>query len=102
MPNKTKTASGGKEGALWELQRVLSTEFSKYVLAHPELDVQIPDGAQIVFHMEDNPEFNRWARKVAHSQMAKNQPMIVIKVAGLSPVPPSRLINPQVDLSPAT
>lgn len=80
----------------WELQRTFTAEFSKYVLAHPEIENQVPDGARIVFNLADNPEFNVWAIKVARSQQEKNQPMIIVKVKGLTPVSPSRLINPKL------
>ena len=58
-----------KSDLFWELQRTLSAEFSKYVLSHPEIDEKIPDGAQIVFNLKDNPEFNEWALRIAvHSK----------------------------------
>ena len=41
-----------KDDHFWELQRTLSAEFSKYVLSHLETDDQIPDNAQIVFHIK--------------------------------------------------
>jgi len=85
-----------KDESFWELQRVLSAEFSKYVLAHPEIDDQIPDGAQVVFNLQDNVEFNDWALQVAHSQCEPKQPMIVVKIKGLIPVPTSRLIEPEL------
>ena len=57
-----------KNDLFWELQRTLSAEFSKYVISHPEIDEKTPDGAQIVFNLKDNPEFNEWALGTARSQ----------------------------------
>lgn len=85
-----------KDESFWELQRTLSAEFSKYVLAHPEIDEQIPDGAQVTFNLKDNPEFNDWALQAARSQCEPNQPMVIVKVEGLAPVPSSRLIGPEL------
>jgi hypothetical protein len=82
-----------KNDSFWELQRTLTGEFSKYVLAHPEIEDEIPDGAQIVFNLSDNPGFNTWSLKVAKSQRQAKQPMVIVKVKDLAPVPPSRLIN---------
>lgn len=82
--------------SFWELQRTLTAEFSKYVLSHPEIEDQIPDGAHVVFNLADNLEFNAWTIKVAKSQREKNQPMIIVKVKSLAPVSPSRLINPKL------
>ncbi len=84
------------ENKFWELQRTIGFEFSKYVLAHPEIDEQIPDGAQVVFQVADNPEFNEWALKMAQAQRETGQAMVVVKIKGLIPVPLSRLINPEL------
>jgi len=85
-----------KDETFWELQRTLTAEFSKYVLIHPEIEAQIPDGAQVVFNLAGNPEFNAWALKIAKSQLEANQPMIMVKIKELAPVSPSRLINPEL------
>lgn len=85
-----------KDESFWELQRVLSAEFSKHVLGHPEIDEQIPDGAQVIFNLENNPEFNDWALRVARAQCEPNQSMVIVKIKGLAPVPASRLINPEL------
>ncbi|PIV53675.1 MAG: hypothetical protein COY53_06225 [Elusimicrobia bacterium CG_4_10_14_0_8_um_filter_37_32] len=69
------------------------------MLTHPEFDERIPDGAQVVFNLEDNPEFNKWAVKIAHSQQEKEQRIVIVKVKGLTPLPASRLINPKLVLA---
>lgn len=70
------------EEYFWELQRTLSAEFSKYVLAHPELDDQIPNNAQIVFHIKGNTDFNNWSDQIR-----------------LAPPLASRLINPHLKVA---
>ena len=84
------------ENEFWQLQRTIGFEFSRYVLAHPEIDEQIPDGAEVVFNLEDNPEFNDWALRVARAQCEPDQPMLLVKIKELAPVPASRLINPKL------
>jgi len=81
----------------WELQRTLSAEFSKYLLSHPEMDAQIPDNAQIVFHLKDQLDFNAWSERINADQREPNQAMIVIGVDTLSPPVESRLVNPHVE-----
>lgn len=81
----------------WELQRTLSAEFSKYVLAHPEIDEQIPNNAQIVFHIKGNAEFNKWSERVSRTQKEPNQPVIIIEIDDLAPPLESRLINPHLE-----
>ena len=84
----------------WEIQRTLGWEFSRYILARHEIAEKIPDGAEIVFQIKGNAEFNRWSKSMAHDQHEPRRPVILIKVDGLAPPPPvsSRLINPRVAL----
>ena len=82
---------------LWELQRTLSAEFTKYMLSHPEMDAQIPDNAQIVFHLKGHAEFNTWSEKAGLSQREAGQPVIVIEVDDIAPPLDSRLVNPHVE-----
>lgn len=86
------------EEIFWKLQRTLSTEFSKYVLIHPETDEQIPNNAQIIFHIKGQNDFNQWSDKVNRDQREPNQPAIIVEVEGIAPSPPleSRLINPHL------
>ncbi len=84
------------EKYFWELQRTLSAEFSKYVLAHPEIDEQIPNNAQIVFRMKDNPEFNQWSENIGNSQREPNQAVIIVEIDDLAPPLESRLVNPHL------
>jgi hypothetical protein len=81
----------------WELQRTLSAEFSKYILAHPEMDDQIPDNAQIIFHLKGNAEFNAWCERVNREQHEPNQPVVIIEIDELAPPLQSRLINPHLE-----
>lgn len=41
-----------------EKSLTLSFEFSRYILAHPEVEEQIPEGALVVLLLEDDPHFN--------------------------------------------
>ena len=87
-----------KNESFWETQRLLSSEFSKFVLSHPEVEEQIPEGALLVFNLEDNIEFNEWAMDTAHSQKEVNQQLVVVKVKDIAPLPVSRLVNPKLEL----
>ena len=83
----------------WEIQRTLSSEFSKYLLTHPEMDAQIPDGAQIIFHLKDQTDFNAWSERISVDQREANQPVVIIGVDDLAPPVESRLVNPHVEIS---
>ncbi len=81
----------------WELQRTLSAEFSKYILSHPELDDQIPNGAQIVFHIKGNLEFNGWSDQISVTQREPDQLIVVLEIDDLASPLESRLINPHLE-----
>ena len=83
----------------WELQRTLSAEFSKFILAHPDLDGQIPNNSQIVFHIKDNLDFNKWSERVNRAQRESNQPVVIVGIDDLAPPLESRLINPHLEVA---
>ena len=84
------------EKYFWDLQRMLSAEFTKYVLAHSEMDAEIPDNAQIIFQIKGKTDFNRWCEDVGLAQKEPNQPVIKIEIDDLAPPLESRLINPHL------
>lgn len=87
-----------KENEFWKMQRELSFEFSRYILAHPEIEQKIPLDAQIVFQLENSPEFNSWAKETAEKQQEKGQPIVIVHIDNLVPPLESRLVNPKVEL----
>ncbi|MCD5391062.1 hypothetical protein LR007_04275, partial [candidate division NPL-UPA2 bacterium] len=64
-------------------------------LSIPSLRKKIPEGAEVVILMEDDPEFNQRARNLAEKSRQEGQQVIIVKVKGLAPVSASRLINPE-------
>ena len=82
--------------ALFQKNLELATEFSKHLLAHPELESQIPEGAQIFFLVDSDPELTRLNKELAKQQ--KDTPVIFVHVKGLRPEA-SRLIDPQLEKS---
>jgi len=87
------------EREFWRLQRTLAFEFSKYVLAHPEIDADIPEGAQVVFLLHGDEHFNTLSRRHAAPQHEKGQPIVFVRVKGLRPPLESRLISPELELA---
>ena len=78
---------------LAEKNTELAFEFSRLVLARPELARKIPDNALVVFEVEEDPPLNSYAKKLAKQTHEPNQPIIVVHVKGLAP---SRLIHPEL------
>ena len=77
----------------------LSFEFSRYVLANPGLDERIPENALVIFEIADDPELSQYNRLLAQRNREINQSVILVKVKGIAP---TRLIEPQVQLTPAS
>ena len=88
------------EQEFFENGLTLSFEFSRYALAHPEIEDQIPKGALVAFLLADDPAFSERSLAVAKRRREEGQPVVLVKVEGLAPPLPSRLINPQLELSP--
>ena len=74
----------------------LATEFSKHLLAHPELESQIPQGAQIVFILDSDPKLTQKNVELARKQKEEGQLVIFVHVKGLRQEV-SRLIEPRLE-----
>ena len=63
-----------------KLVAMLSSEFQKYLMGHPELEEQIPLNALIIFQIAGETAFNKWSKAVTLRNREKNQPVITITV----------------------
>jgi hypothetical protein len=86
------------EKEFFDKSLVLSFEFSRYVVAHPEVEEKIPKGSLVVLVLEDDPEFNERAMELAQAKRESDQPMVVVKIQKLLPPTESRLVNPKLEL----
>ena len=75
----------------------LSFEFERYILEHPEILEQIPDGAQVVLLPQDDPELYRINLEAAQKarQASETGPIVYVEIEALA-APRSRLINPRL------
>ncbi|MGH7961267.1 MAG: DUF5647 family protein [Candidatus Binatia bacterium] len=80
----------------------LSTEFNKYLIEHPEFAEQIPDEAAVILLPADDPELCRENLRLAELNRKvddmPNRSVVRVKIERLAPPPPSRLVNPTVEL----
>ena len=88
------------EQELFEKNPVLTTEFDRYLLEHPEIAEQIPLNAQIVLLPDDDPELSQKNREIAAAQREPGQPVVYIRIQQLAPAI-SRLVNPQITVEAA-
>jgi hypothetical protein len=82
----------------FEKSLTLSFEFSRYIIAHPEVEEQVPKGALVVLTLEDDPEFNKRAIELAQTKREADQPIVVVRIQKLLPPTESRLVNPRLEL----
>ena len=75
-----------KKNKFVEQNSILVKEFDRYILEHPEFANKIPDNALVVMHIEEDEEFNNWARETAESVADKDNPIVYIRITELKPV----------------
>ncbi len=83
---------------LFEKNLELTSEFSRYVLEHPEVARRIPKDAIVVILPEYDQELAEENLKIVKARREENQPMIVVRVKKLAPPRKSRLVEPTLEL----
>ena len=81
------------EAALAKKNVEIGLEFSRLVLAHPELGEKIPEDAMVVFEVADDPTLTAYNRALAKRNKAPGQPVVTVRIKGLAP---TRLVRPTV------
>lgn len=63
---------------------ILSIEFSKYVIEHPEFAEKIPKDAQIIFLPQDDPKLCKENLKIANAFRNNGKSVALIKIEKLA------------------
>jgi len=77
----------------------LFTEFTRYLVEHPEFAGRIPDGAEVVLLDGRDSEYNRCILTAIRAATPEH-PVMYVEVGELAPVR-SRLRNPRILPTPA-
>lgn len=75
---------------LFRKNHLLGIEFDRYLLEHPELMEQIPEGAEVIFLPEDDPDLLQENLKIVKDKKLKSGAVLMVRIGKLSP-PRSRL-----------
>lgn len=75
----------------------LSTEFSRYVMEHPEFAEKIPDDAVVVLLPEYDPELCEANLALARQRKGSEQPIVYVRIEKLKAIK-SRIVNPRIEL----
>ncbi|MDD5434429.1 MAG: hypothetical protein PH343_03270 [Nitrospira sp.] len=79
---------------------LIGAEFDKFVIEHPEFLNKIPDGAQLVFLPEYDPELCKENLRLIESLCEKGKPVVYIKLQKLTPQK-SRIRHVTIELATA-
>ena len=82
-----------------EKNATLSFEFERYILEHPTILEQIPDGAEVVLLPKDDPELYRLNLEAAQGA-DRPGPIVYVEIKALAPAR-SRLVQPRLRTQPA-
>jgi len=69
----------------------LSAEFSRFLFEHPELEEEIPLGAEIILLPEFNPELKKFNLEMGRKLEANGVKVIYVKIEKLKPKILSRI-----------
>ena len=86
-----------KQSKLIEKNLELSFEFTRYLMANPEVEKQIPRGAQVVMLPEYDEELKRFNLRNSKRHQEKGQPVVYVRIKKLEPDRPSRLVGTKIE-----
>mgnify|MGYP001593302912 CR=1 FL=1 len=81
------------EAALAKKNIEIGLEFSRLLLANPELGEKIPEDAMGLFEVADDPKLTAYNRTLAKRNKDAGQPLVVVRIKGLAA---TRLLRPTV------
>ena len=87
----------GKE--IFDKNLELSTEFSRYVIANPEIGNELSPDSEIVFIVDSDPELSESNLKLANGIKKEGGKVIFVHIRGLLPKEASRLVEPHIETS---
>jgi len=88
------------EQEIFSKNLILSTEFDRYVLEHPEFADRIPENAQVVLLPEDDQGLREKNIEIAKAQREPGQPVVYVEIEKVAPQM-SRLVNPVLRMEAA-
>ena len=86
------------EKELFEKNLEISSEFSRYIIAHPEVAKQIGN-AEVIFLLESDTELCKANIKLAKKLKEAGESIVFVKIKGIRPVEKSRLIQPHIEFA---
>lgn len=88
------------EQEIFSKNLILTTEFDRYVLEHPEFAERIPENSLVVLLPEDDMELRQKNIEIAKAQRESGQPVVYVEIEKVAPQM-SRLVNPVLRMEAA-
>ena len=70
---------------LFRKNHLLGVEFDRYLLEHPETLDQIPDGAEIYFLPEEDPDLLQENLRIAEAPKKEKRSVVLVRIGKISP-----------------
>ena len=86
------------EKELFEKNLEISSEFSRYIVAHPEVAKQIGNN-EVIFLLENDPKLCEANIKLAKKLKESGQSVVFVKIKRIRSIEESRLIEPHLEFS---
>jgi hypothetical protein len=83
------------EKELFIKNNILQTEFSRYLIEHPEVAGMLPPHAEVVILPEDDPALAKKNEALARAQRENDDRLVFVRVERMEPQR-SRLVNPRI------
>jgi len=81
---------------------MLSFEFSRYLIDHPEVEAQVPEGVCVVLLPEDDQELCAYNRRISEEKRVAGQPVVYIRLSSLLPEQRSRIAGIRIEPAPVS
>ena len=85
------------EKELFEKNLEISSEFSRYIVTHPEVGDKLPPGKEIVFIVDSDPELSASNLKLAKKIKREGSGVVFVHIKTLLPKESSRLVEPRIE-----
>ena len=73
------------ENEIFTKNLILSTEFDRYILEHPDFAEKVPLNAQVVLLPEDDQELCKINIEISERQREKGQHVVHVHIGGVEP-----------------
>ena len=87
------------EKELFEKNLELASEFSRYIIVHPEIGEELPPDSEVVFLVESDPELTQQNLKLAEKIKKEGRSVVFVKIKGIRPAEETRLIEPHLEFT---